>query len=433
VPLVTDWVEAPPLAADVPAPRCTDDLIPRDMQRRLITFRTEVGACFEASRRGRWKWARDHRPEPLHADEAACLHPSARGWTWMFAPHDQLWYAIQPSRWPDDPPAGELDAAVAVQYAVENGFTDMEILSFMAHGYPGPQLERCSVLGPPHVGTLKAPEAFMKTAAKDRKNGWVRFGCALPPVWPMRADPMNIVFRNGKPRMTIDKTMQLVDGVASYNDCVDLEAQPSIEYVNVAMLGRASAILLTSGVEVKVWGFDLEAYFRKTGKQRADVWMSGFCHHDGFGVDERVQFGQREAPVLTGRQSCFIVWAIRRELRRLDAEYPTADPAVAEWLRRRAGLGEADGARDWWQRDVLSFVLMFVDDVGGASINDVRTPLKHHGSHEPTVSTSTSTSSSSCSSTSTSSSVPCPVPTVCRPVPLRVPGTDRRPQPRGQA
>eukprot|EP00966_Prymnesium_polylepis_P260071 6007559-Prymnesium_polylepis.1 len=41
---------------------------------------------------------------------------------------------------------------------------------------------------------------------------------------------MNIVFRNGKPRMTINKSMQLVDGVASYNDCVDLDAQPSIEY-----------------------------------------------------------------------------------------------------------------------------------------------------------------------------------------------------------
>eukprot|EP00966_Prymnesium_polylepis_P236870 5478185-Prymnesium_polylepis.1 len=62
------------------------------------------------------------------------------------------------------------------------------------------------------------------------------------------------------------------------------------------MLGRASAILITSGVKVAVWGFDLEANFRKTGKQRADVWMSGFCHLDGFGVDERVQFGQREAP-----------------------------------------------------------------------------------------------------------------------------------------
>eukprot|EP00966_Prymnesium_polylepis_P330759 7386375-Prymnesium_polylepis.2 len=96
--------------------------------------------------------------------------------------------------------------------------------------------------------------------------------------------------------------------------------------------------------------------------------MSGFCHHDGPGVDERVQFGQREAPVLTGRQSCFIVWAVRRELWRLDAEYPTADPAVTAWLRRREGLGEADGARNWWQRDVLSFVLMFVNDVGGVSL-----------------------------------------------------------------
>ena len=47
----------------------------------------------------------------------------------------------------------------------------------------------------------------------------------------------------------------------------------------------------------------------KTGKQAADVWMSGFCHADGYGVDERVQFGKREAPVLTGRQSCFLAVA----------------------------------------------------------------------------------------------------------------------------
>ena len=73
--------------------------------------------------------------------------------------------------------AGEIDAAVAVQYAAEKyGFTDMEIVSYMAHGYPGPQLERCAVLGPPHVGTLKEPEAFAKMAAKDRKHGWVRSG-----------------------------------------------------------------------------------------------------------------------------------------------------------------------------------------------------------------------------------------------------------------
>jgi hypothetical protein len=66
-----------------------------------------------------------------------------------------------------------LDAAVAVQYAVEHGYTDMEILSFMAHGYPGPQVERCTVLGPPHVGTLKEPAAFLKMAAKDLGAAWV--------------------------------------------------------------------------------------------------------------------------------------------------------------------------------------------------------------------------------------------------------------------
>ena len=63
------------------------------------------------------------------------------------------------------------------------------------------------MLGPPHVGALKAAEAFEKVAAKDREHGWVKHGYGLPPFWPMRADPMNIVFRNGKPRMTIDKTM----------------------------------------------------------------------------------------------------------------------------------------------------------------------------------------------------------------------------------
>ena len=79
-----------------------------------------------------------------------------------------------------------------VQYARENGYSDMEIISFIAHGYPGPDLEHCAVLGPPHVGALKNPEAFDKTAAKDREKGWVKYGYRLPPVWPMRADPMNI-------------------------------------------------------------------------------------------------------------------------------------------------------------------------------------------------------------------------------------------------
>jgi hypothetical protein len=61
----------------------------------------------------------------------------------------------------------------------------MEIISFIAHGHPGPDLERCAVLGPPRVGALKAPEAFEKASSKDRAKGWVRAGygaCAAESV-----------------------------------------------------------------------------------------------------------------------------------------------------------------------------------------------------------------------------------------------------------
>ena len=191
-PPVTEWADAPAVADAVPGPFTTDELIPQGMQSKLRDFATGVKACFHAARRGRWRWARDHRPAPLHATEDECLHECGRGWIWAYSDSDSLWHAVQPSGWPDSPPPGELDTAMIVQYARENGYSDMEIISFIAHGYPGPDLEHCAVLGPPHVGALKNPEAFDKTAAKDREKGWVKYGYRLPPVWPMRADPMNI-------------------------------------------------------------------------------------------------------------------------------------------------------------------------------------------------------------------------------------------------
>ena len=69
----------------------------------------------------------------------------------------------------------------------------------------------------------------------------------------MRADPMNVVMRHGKGRMTIDKTMELVEGIVAYNFLIDLESQPEIEYVTVGQLGRAAAILMTIGPERRWW------------------------------------------------------------------------------------------------------------------------------------------------------------------------------------
>ena len=86
-------------------------------------------------------------------------------------------------------------------------------------------------------------------------------------------------------------------------------------------------------------------------------------------ADERVQFGQREAPVLCGRQSCFLVWAIRRELDRLDAAYPPTDPLLRSWMQARRQRSDGEGAAWLWA--ALSFVLMYVDDVGAVSIDDL--------------------------------------------------------------
>ena len=101
-----------------------------------------LGQLFEAAGRGRWKWARDHRPKPLHATEEQALLPAGRGFVWIQSSEDGLWRPLEPSSWPHSPPDGELEIAVIIDEAVAMGFPDMEIVSHMAHGFPGPELSR---------------------------------------------------------------------------------------------------------------------------------------------------------------------------------------------------------------------------------------------------------------------------------------------------
>ena len=169
--------------------------------------------------------------------------------------------------------------------------------------------------------------------------------------------------------------MPLSEIFESYNAAVALESYDPVEMVRVQQLCRAVAILLTARVGVRVWSFDLEAYFRKTGKQRADWWKSGYVLPDGFGFDKRVQFGQREAPVLTSRQSNFIVWAIRRELHAFDCAHPPRDARLLAWRLLRATLADAKAreGRAAFEDPLtaLLFVMMYVDDVGGGTVDDL--------------------------------------------------------------
>lgn len=374
-PVVAEWEPAPAVQGEKPRPRSTNELIPFAMQNRLRDHRIRTTACYEAASRGRWRWARDHRPEPLSAVEDDCICAGVpKGWSWRKRDGVDLWDPLTPSSWPDSPPDFELNAAAILSYAVEHRFDDMQVIAWMCHGYPGPDIPHHTVIGTPHVGALRDMEALIKCASKDRTRGWGSYGHPLPPVWPTLCDPVNIVWRHGKPRMTIDKSMQLSSLFESYNSHVRLDQEPSIDYVSVGLAGRSTAILLTAGVKVSLWGFDVDSYFRRSGKQRSQWWMSGLLYWDGYGHDPRIQFGQREAPVRTGRQSTFLRFAMMHELRRLDAAYPSRIGRVVEWLKMRTGVASEDGA-DADLYALLFYVMIFVDDVAGGSIDD---PLYDH-------------------------------------------------------
>ena len=394
VPPTTAWFDV--RAADaIPAPLTTTQLIPPDTLRAVLAHGRAVRQCYARAERGAFGWrvARDMRPEPLEFTEEQALLPAGRGWSWERRA-DGLWHPLTPSRWPDDPPESDLNVTAILEAAKADvarfgegdaPFPDQYILACIAHGYPAPELPRATVLGYPHVGALKSMDGLRKCLAKDRQqeavpgaHPWTVHGGDLPHVWPMRADPINVVWRNGKPRVTIDKSMTLSELFASYNAAVALEEYDPVEMVRVQQLCRAAAILLTAGVGAKLWSFDLEAYFRKTGKQRSDWWKSGYLLPDGFGFDKRVQFGQKEAPVLTSRQSNFLVWAMRRELSAFDRAHPPVDPRLLAWRLLRetllpedgvAGRRPLHGSQD--PRSVLHFVMQYVDDVGAVTVNDL--------------------------------------------------------------
>ena len=126
-----------------------------------------------------------------------------------------------------------------------------------------------------HVGALKEAAAARKAIDKDRSRGHVRPGYTqFPPSIPVRALPWNVVIQKGKPRLTIDPSMdlepdnQLVDPV---ND-VEQEGYPELEWVRVTDLARAAAILLTARFPVKAFGLDGTSYYRRSAKQRMDRW-----------------------------------------------------------------------------------------------------------------------------------------------------------------
>ena len=382
----TDPEDPPDRIENPPGPFTTEQLIPQETRRRVLEHGLKVRIALQRAQRGDAgvHVAKRLRPEVLILTEEETLNPCGRGFTWQKLPDVDLWDVVQPSSWPDHKPACSLDAEKFEELANATGFTDEQVVSWVKHGFPGARNmpTGVAVLGYPHAGAIKHAAAFAECAQRDIDEGFVTSGQAFPEIWPCRVDCMNVVIQGGKPRLTIDKRMkhhskEHPEPVPSYNDYLELEAErEAVGNLNLPMVwqfSRGIAILNTCGVEVLLGKFDLSAYFRMHGKQRMHVHQSGRLLESLYGADLCVNFGERDAPDHTCRASDALAFFVRKELRRLDGEYPSKAAKVLEWLTHRLGLATAAGdVEDQQFKFVLMFFfLYYVDDAGLAAINDL--------------------------------------------------------------
>jgi hypothetical protein len=269
------------------------------------------------------------------------------------------------------PPATDLDLAAVERLGMD--YPDKAIISEMVMGFSDDavDVEEYVVFSPPHLGALRYAAEARAKVEKDVGKGWSAIVSHLP-FWPVRVNPYSIVREEResgiKHRMTIDLSWPRASAGErdiSVNGSIDRSEWVQVRMLRIAQVAELVAILRTSGVSVLLWAFDCVAYYRMTGRQRSEVWRNCVAVEEGFVVDEREQFGDASAAVKCVRQSSFLAWLIRRAMRRVDLEYPPAHEPLLSWLEARQLALGASG-----EESALGSCGMYVDDGGGASIND---------------------------------------------------------------
>ena len=251
------------------------------------------------------------------------------------------------------------------------GFEDQGIVSELAYGVSDDNPGECkaTVLSPPHEGALLFYAEALKKLEKDHVRGWSTGGWRLP-FWPMRANAYSVIEEvraaGTKYRMVIDLSWPRWEGGAegprSVNAAIDRSGWPTVGMPRPMQVAESAAILLTAGGPVKLWGFDCEAYYRKVGRQNAEINRNCIWVRGGFVVDPREQFGDASAAVKCVRMSGLLAKEVQREMRQVDEWYPPREEWVLAWLAARP---PDDG-----RRSRLAFFGMYVDDGAGGSIDD---------------------------------------------------------------
>ena len=365
----TAWREPPALPEGAPpVVRYIEDVVPVARLKEVLWWTRRLDRCLRAAEAGNMQLARRLRPPDVCMDEAHMVEGTEK-WVWDLRPLQEGLPAtpLSPSG-RGMPPETDLDLEAVRAAGV--GFADQGIVSELIHGVSDDNpMGGATVLSPPHEGALRYYAHVLSKLKKDEGRGWSSGGWNLP-FWPVRANAYSIVeeLRGAvtKHRMVIDLSWPRWEGgvgrALSVNAAINRSEWPAVGMPRPMQLAEGTAILLSSMGPVKMWGWDGEAYYRKVGRQRAEIHRNCVWVRGGFVVDPREQFGDASAAVKCVRMSGLVAKEVHREMSIVDLWYPPVERWALQWLMQRP-----PSARELSR---LGFFAMYVDDGAGSSLDD---------------------------------------------------------------
>ena len=131
-------------------------------------------------------------------------------------------------------------------------------------------------------------------------------------------------------------------GVSSLNDSMDRSNWSGAKLIRVSQVEEGIAILKASGANVKAWGFDMSAYYRKFGRRPDELWHQAMYGSNGFQLDSRCQFGDVSVVVKCSKFSNLIAATIRSRLEAFDVVHASKDASVIEWVKERVAYNASN-------------------------------------------------------------------------------------------
>ena len=371
--------EDPPAGA--PVFTSLSEIVPKASIMLVNHWRRRLRRCLAFAEQGKISMAKRMRPHDLWLSADRHMTDAARPWNWDTRP---LASGGSPVPWAVSGRNGLLpstDLNLAEIQAGSEGFTDKEIVGELQSGLEDDaQCARGTLLCAPHMSALMNIPMASEKLDKIVQSGW-GFAGELP-AWPIRACPYGLVDeseRAGKPkwRLTNDLSwpppMGCPDGVGGYVESLNASMKRSLwpqgKLAKVSELAEAAAIMRLAGVPVKLWKFDCEAFYKRMGRQTAQLWRVAMVREEGIQVDTRCCFGSAADAAKCCRVSNFLLHHVKAAMEKVDLDFPPVDKKILAWQERRAAIAARDGYA-MGRFTAAGVAAVYIDDGLGVSFDD---------------------------------------------------------------